>query len=113
MVEVANSELNLSTVSYYWTFLCCPQTYKVSKNLIGLDFKKCPVVWPHPSNLIHTAFTSFKKRPVKHPEIPILSKNTRQWVTIEFCAGIQKWERKVSVFRSKEGKKGRKLTFTV
>ena len=31
--------------SYYWTFLFCPQTYKVSKNLIGLDFRKCPVVW--------------------------------------------------------------------
>ncbi len=36
--------VGLGQNSYYWTFLFYPQTYKVFVNLIGLDFRKCPVV---------------------------------------------------------------------
>ncbi len=45
--------VGLGQNSYYWTFLFYPQTYKVFVNLIGLDFRKCPVVW---SKLLSKSF---------------------------------------------------------
>jgi hypothetical protein len=43
-----SNSVTTTATAYYWTFLFYPQTYKVFGNLIGLDFRKCPVVWFSP-----------------------------------------------------------------